>query len=151
MHAFFDRTTSFSSEARRPTMQQLKLGVTSSNSYTATPERLADRYGNPGVPVLATPHLVELAESECVRCVTPYLGAGESTVGIHLDVRHLAATPAGMPFTMRATLKEIDRRRLVFEVEARDEIELCFAGIHERFIIETKPFLAKALAKAKRA
>ena len=131
-------------------MQQLKIGLASSSAYVATPERLADRYGNPGVRVLATPHLVELAEAECVRCVTPYLGEGESTVGIHLDVRHLGATPEGMRFTMRVVLQEIDRRRLVFEVEAHDEVELCFAGVHERFIIETRPFLEKALSKGKR-
>lgn len=132
-------------------MHQLKIGLTSSSAYVASAERLADRYGNPGVPVLATPHLVELAEAECVRCVLPYLGEGESTVGVHLDVRHLAATPEGMRFTMRVELKEIDRRRLVFDVEAHDEVELCFAGIHERFIIETRPFLEKALAKGERA
>ncbi|HME82908.1 MAG TPA: thioesterase family protein [Candidatus Eremiobacteraceae bacterium] len=132
-------------------MHQLKTGLTSSTSYTATEERLADRYGNPGIPVLATPHLVHLAEAECVRCVLPFLAPGEATVGIRLDVRHLAATPAGMPFTMRATLKEIDRRRLVFDVEAHDAVDLCFAGSHERFIIESKPFLAKAMEKGKRA
>jgi len=132
-------------------MRQLKIGETSSNEYVATAERLADRYGNPGVPVLATPHLVDLAEAECVRCVLPFLEEGESTVGIRLDVRHLAATPEGMRFTMRVTLKEIDRRRLVFDIEAHDEVELCFAGIHERFIIETRPFLEKTLLKGKRA
>ena len=131
-------------------MRQLEIGLTSSNDYVATPERLADRYGNPGVPVLATPHLVHLAEAECVRCVQPYLREGESTVGIRLDVRHVAATPAGMRFTMRAKLAEIDRRRLIFDVEARDEDGVCFAGIHERFVIETAPFLAKALERGKR-
>jgi len=131
-------------------MHQLSVGLTSSHDYTATPDMLADRYGNPGVPVLATPHLVNLAEAECVRCVAPYLGEGESTVGIALDVRHLAATPEGARFTMRATLKEIDRRRLVFDVEAHDEVDLCFAGTHERFIIETAPFLEKAREKSKR-
>ncbi len=132
-------------------MHQLKIGLSSTTDYIATEERLADRYGNPGVPVLATPHLVRLAEAECVRLVAPYLAAGESTVGIRLDVRHLTATPAGMRFHVRATLKDIDRRRLIFDVEAHDEVEPCFAGTHERFIVETRPFLAKALAKGKRA
>lgn len=132
-------------------MHQLKTGLTLSHTYTAREEMLADRYGNPGVPVLATPHLVHLAEAECVRCVQPYLDPGESTVGIRLDVRHLAATPAGMRFTMRATLTEIDRRRLIFDIEARDDVDLIFAGTHERFIIETAQFLAKAKDKGKRA
>jgi len=132
-------------------MHQLKTGLTSSSDYTASAERLADRYGNPGIPVLATPHLVHLAEAECVRCVLPYLTPGEATVGVRLDVRHLAATPDGMLFTVRATLKEIDRRRLTFDVEVHDAVDLCFAGIHERFIIESKPFLEKAISKGKRA
>ena len=89
--------------------------MSSSLTQRADPHRLADRYGNPGVPVLATPHL--------------------------------AATPAGMRFTMTAVLTKIDRRRLVFSVEARDEAELVCQGTHERFVVETAPFLAKAAAK----
>jgi fluoroacetyl-CoA thioesterase len=129
-------------------MADLRVGLTSQSEYVASAERLADRYGNIGVPVLATPHLVALAESECVRCVASALAPGASTVGIRLDVRHLAATPEGMRFTMRAELVEVDRRRLIFDVIARDEIEKIFEGIHERFIVETEPFLAKARAKS---
>lgn len=132
-------------------MEKIHVGMSSQSEYVATPERLADRYGNPGVPVLSTPHLVELAELECVRCVIDALDPGWSTVGAHLDVRHLAATPAGMRFWVRVGLRELDRRRLVFDVEARDEREVVFSGIHERFIVETAPFLEKALAKGKPA
>ena len=128
-------------------MAELKVGLTSQSEYVASAERLADRYGNAGVPVLATPHLVALAESECVRCVANVLAPGTSTVGIRLDVRHLAATPEAMRFTMRAELLEIDRRRLVFKVEARYEVEKIFEGVHERFIVETGPFLGKTSAK----
>ena len=131
-------------------MHTLNTGLSSTSEYVASPEMLADRYGNPGVPVLASPHLVRLAEAECLRCVAPHLAAGTSTVGVKLDVRHLAATPKGMRFTMRVELKEIDRRRLVFDVRATDETELCFAGTHERAIVETTRFLERALAKAGR-
>jgi fluoroacetyl-CoA thioesterase len=119
----------------------------SSHTYVADPERLADRYGNPGVAVLATPHLVELLETECLACVTDAIGVGHSTVGTRIDVRHHAATPAGMKFSMTAELTEIDRRRLVFAIEARDETELVMSGTHERFIVESAPFLGKAAAK----
>jgi len=131
-------------------MHTLNAGMSSTSAYVTTPEMLADRYGNPGVPVLASPHLVRLAEAECVRCVAPHLAAGMSTVGVRLDVRHLAATPAGMRFTVRAELKEIDQRRLVFDVQATDETELCFAGTHERVMVETARFLRRAAAKMRR-
>ena len=123
------------------------VGVESSTEYVADASRLADRYGNPGVRVLATPHLVALAETECLRCVAEHLERGWSTVGIRLDVRHLAATPEGMKFTMKAVLRQADRRRLVFDVEARDETELVFAGTHERVMVETKKFLENAEQK----
>jgi fluoroacetyl-CoA thioesterase len=123
----------------------------SSHTYSADPERLADRYGNPGVAVLSTPHLVGLLETECLNCVAGELDDGQSTVGIHIDVRHLAATPEGMQFTVAVELTEVDRRRLVFTIVARDEIEIVMTGTHERFIVETAPFLAKAAAKRARA
>jgi predicted thioesterase len=125
------------------------VGAESTTEYVADASRLADRYGNPGVHVLATPHLVALAETECIRCVVDRIERGWSTVGIRLDVRHLAATPEGMSFTMRAVLKQVDRRRLVFDVEARDAAELVFAGTHERVIVETSKFVAKAEEKKK--
>ena len=131
-------------------MHALEVGMSSTSSHVATPETLADQYDNPGVPVLATPHLVKLAEAECVRCVAPHLEPGTSTVGVKLDVLHLAATPKGMRFTMRAVLKEIDQRRLVFDVQANDENELCFMGVHERTIVDTARFLERALSKSRR-
>jgi len=128
-------------------MHGLHVGIRSSHTYIADSERLADRYGNPGVAVLATPHLVELLETECLACVTGAIADGHSTVGSSIDVRHLAATPAGMKFSVTAELTEIDRRRLVFAIEVRDEIELVMSGTHERFIVETAPFLGDAAAK----
>ena len=131
-------------------MHTLEVGMSSESSYVATAETLADHYGNPGVPVLATPHLVSLVETECVRCVAKHLESGTSTVGARLDVLHMAATPKGMRFTVRAVLKEIDQRRLVFDVQANDENELCFTGVHERVIVDTARFLERALAKGRR-
>jgi len=130
-------------------MLDRQLGASSSTEYVADAKRLADKYGNKGVRVLATPHLAELAELECLRAIADFMDPGWSTVGIRLDVRHLAPTPEGMRFTMRAELKRVDRRRLVFEVEARDEAELVFAGTHERVMVETASFLAKAESKKK--
>ena len=128
-------------------MMDKLVGAESTTEYTADAARLADRYGNKGVRVLATPHLVALAETECLKCVADHIERGWSTVGVRLEVRHVAATPEGMRFSMRAALRQVDRRRLVFDVEARDEVELIFAGTHERVLVETAKFLASAEQK----
>ncbi len=92
-------------------------------------------------PVLATPRLISFMERTAHLAVLPYLAEGQSTVGIHVDVRHLAATPVGMEVRFRAELIEVDRRRLRFKVEAWDEVEKIGEGEHERFIIDWQRFL----------
>ncbi len=92
-------------------------------------------------PVLATPRMISFMERTAHEAVLPYLAEGQSTVGIHVDVRHLAATPVGMEVRFRAELVEVDRRRLRFKVEAWDEVEKVGEGEHERFIIDWQRFL----------
>jgi predicted thioesterase len=110
----------------------------------------AHALGNAGVHVLATPRLVGLLEAAAIRAVAAHLPPGGGTVGTRLDVRHLAATPTGMRVTARATLREVDGRRLLFDVEARDEAEPIAAGTHERVQITQARFLERVAAKAAR-
>lgn len=110
----------------------------------------ADALGNRGVHVLATPRLVALLEQAAIRAVAPHLPPGGSTVGTRIDVRHLAATPVGMRATIRATLREVDGRRLVFDIEGHDEAERIVEGRHERFQIDQARFLARVAEKERR-
>ena len=115
-----------------------------------TPELTADRYGNPGALVFATPMLVALLEETAIRCVAPALEPGAGTVGTRLDVEHKAPTPVGLIVTARARLIEVDRRRLVFQVEASDDVELIAAGTHERFVLKSlAQFLERAAEKTR--
>ncbi len=115
-----------------------------------TPELTADRYGNPGAFVFATPMLVALLEETAIRCVAPALEPGAATVGTRLDVEHKAPTPVGLIVTARARLIEVDRRRLVFQVEASDDLELIAAGTHERFVLKSlAQFLERAAEKTR--
>ena len=68
-------------------------------------------------------------------------------MGTRIDVRHLAATPVGMRATIRATLREVDGRRLVFDIEGHDEVERIVEGTHERFQIDPARFLARIAAE----
>ena len=109
----------------------------------------ADALGNKGVHVLATPRLVALLELAAIRAVEAHLPPGAGTVGTRIDVRHLAATPVGMRATIRATLREVDGRRLVFDIEGRDEAERIVEGTHERFQIDQAKFLARIATKSR--
>jgi predicted thioesterase len=75
------------------------------------------------------------------------LDAGHDTVGTHVDVRHLAATPMGMTVTFKAEVIGVEGRRITFRVEARDEKEKCGEGTHERAIINIARFAAKMQGK----
>jgi predicted thioesterase len=115
------------------------------------PADTADALGNKGVHVLATPRLVGLLELAAIRAVEAGLPAGAGTVGTRIDIRHLAATPVGMRAAIRATLREVDGRRLVFDIEGHDETERIVEGTHERFQIDQARFLQRIAAKARPA
>ena len=127
----------------------LETGIKGSSSCTVTLNDTAKALGSGGLDVLSTPKLIALMENAALLSVRPYLDEGMDTVGTQLNVKHLAATPVGMTVTAEAELIEIDRRRLVFSVKARDEVELVGEGTHERFIVDMEKFTSKCNAKGK--
>ena len=100
--------------------------------------------------VFATPEMIRLMERAAVRAVDHLLPEGYRTVGISVDVRHLAATPLGLTVRARAELLEVDGRKLTFRVEASDEMEKVGEGIHQRAIIDLARFKERAEAKSSR-
>lgn len=125
----------------------LTPGIKGKQTVTVTHEQTAAHYGSGALEVFATPAMVALLEETAWKSVQPYLEPGQGTVGTRVDVRHLAATPLGMQVTCESELVEIDRRRLVFQVEIYDEKTKVGEGIHERFVIQSDKFLAAANAK----
>ena len=98
--------------------------------------------------VFATGYLVGFLEWACIRAVNPHLDwPEEQTVGTHINVSHIAATPPGHQVTARVRLVTVDKRRLVFEVEAHDEGDMITRGTHERFIISRDHFNRKVQVK----
>lgn len=97
--------------------------------------------------VFSTPMLIAFMEEASHTMVAPYLDEGASTVGISMNMKHLAATPVGMEVKINAVLKEVDRKRLVFEVEAYDEAGLIGTAVHERFIVDSEKFMQKVNSK----
>ena len=100
--------------------------------------------------VFATGFLVGFLEWACIKAVNPHLDWPlEQTVGTHINVSHIAATPPGLEVTAIVELIKVDGRRLVFSVEAHDGIDLISKGVHERFVIQKDKFDAKLGVKAK--
>ncbi|HCU54748.1 MAG TPA: thioesterase [Gammaproteobacteria bacterium] len=100
--------------------------------------------------VFATGFLVGFLEWACIKAVNPHLDwPREQTVGTHIDVSHVAATPPGLEVTASVELIEVDGRRLVFAVEAHDGVDLISKGRHERFVINKEKFDAKVGQKRK--
>ena len=94
--------------------------------------------------VFATGFMVGLFEWACIQMTIPHLDwPSEQTVGTHIDVSHTAATPPGFDVTAKVKLIEVDRRRLVFEIEAHDGTDRIARGKHERFVIDKAKFDAK--------
>ncbi len=102
--------------------------------------------------VFATGYMVGLIEWTCIKAINPHLNwPEEQSVGIHIDVSHIAATPPGLEVTVKVKLIEVDGRMLIFEVEAHDGVDLISKGKHKRFIINRKKFDDKMENKLKNA
>ena len=102
--------------------------------------------------VFATGFMVGFLEWACIDALKPHLDwPHEQSLGTHINVSHLAATPPGLLLTARVKLAEINGRRLVFVVEADDGVDLIAAGTHERFVIDRDRFNQKVRTKAAQA
>ena len=129
-------------------MAELAPGLVGEVTRQVTDDITAHAMGSGGVHVLGTPALLMLIEQAAIRALEGRLDPGQTTVGTHLDVRHLAATPVGMTVTARARLVSVDGRKLSYEVEAEDEREPIGTGTHERFVVDAERFLGRVAEKA---
>lgn len=122
----------------------VEVGMRTSWQKQVDADMTADRWGNKGVMVLATPTLVGLLEGTAVRAISDQLEPGWSTVGTRIDLRHLKATPVGDTLTLTAEVTEVDGRRVTFHVKAEDSTGVAGEGTHERVLIDLARFLQRA-------
>jgi fluoroacetyl-CoA thioesterase len=122
----------------------MDIGIKGKKTLMVDNTNTAEALKSGTLPVFATPSMIALIEETALLSVADYLKDGEATVGTKLDVSHVAATPIGMKVTCETELIEVDRRRLVFNAKVYDEVGLVGEGTHERFVIDSEKFLAKA-------
>jgi fluoroacetyl-CoA thioesterase len=132
-------------------MQSIPVGATGSFSLVVMPDHLASRFKDVTLPpVLATPVMIMVMENAALNAIKPYLDAGESALGTHVDVRHLAATPVGRRVAGEAKVTNVEGRRIEFSIRATDGDEEIGVGTHERVVLQLSKLSERMKAKSAR-
>ena len=127
----------------------MEIGIKGFAETLVCAENTAAAVGSGALEVFSTPSMIALMEKAAMDTVSPYLEEGQGTVGIKLDVSHLAASPVGMAVRAEAELIGIEKRTLTFKVSAYAGEELIGEGTHQRAVILNERFMEKPLAKLK--
>jgi fluoroacetyl-CoA thioesterase len=128
----------------------LKPGLTAKREFAVDEERCIGFMGKEGA-VYATPRMVSDVEYTCRDFLLQHLDEGEDSVGAHVSIDHLAATPMGLKVSIEARIVEVDRRRVTFEFTVHDPIEQCGRGKHVRFVVEKAKSAERIAAKRAKA
>ena len=132
-----------------PDLTLIRPGLTGTAELIVAPEHTAPRIGSGRIAVLATPVMINVIEAAALAAVEHLLPAGHQSLGIHLDVRHFAATPVGLNVTATAEVVGVEGRTITFRVEARDEHEVIGGGTHQRVVVDVSRFDARVQRKVR--
>ena len=124
-----------------------KIGTTGELNFIVGEEHVID-FATHGMPaVLSTPRLIGLIERTAREALYPFLEANERTVGMEIEIRHLAPTPLGARVTCLARVISTEDATATFHVEARDEHEVIARGLHKRAVIRVESFARRVARK----
>jgi predicted thioesterase len=119
---------------------KIEVGRTYQSQTRVEEWMTAEKAGNRGVDVLSTPMLLQLVEEAAMQCIAPILSEEEISLGTHVDLSHLAATPVGLIVRTEVEVLKIDGRRVEFAFTAFDEREKIAEGTHERYVSSRATF-----------
>ena len=131
-------------------MSEITVGLTNEKSVAVTIANTAIAMGSGALRVFATPAMIALIEGCCADSIEDELEDGMTSVGTHLDIEHLSASPIGASVLCRSRLVSIDGRKLDFEAEVYDNAGLIGKGTHTRFIVDADKFFKKTYDKLKK-
>ena len=127
--------------------KEIPVGTKGSREITVRNELSAKSLGSGSLMVYGTPALVALMEETALKSIEMFLEPGLTTVGININVDHVAASPMGMTVRCESTLVKVDGRALTFEIEAYDKAGLIGKASHKRFIVKADSFQDKTDSK----
>ena len=119
---------------------KLDVGRTYQSQTRVEEWMTAEKAGNKGVDVLSTPMLLQLVEDAAMACLAPLLEPSEISLGTHVDIAHLAATPVGLIVRTEVEVIKAEGRRVEFAFAAFDEREKIADGTHERYVTTREKF-----------
>jgi fluoroacetyl-CoA thioesterase len=123
-----------------PVLARISAGLRGTAELVVAPEHTAPFVGSGRIAVLATPVMINVIEAAALAAVEHLLPDGHQSLGIHLDVSHVAATPVGLRVTASAEVVRVEGRTITFQVDARDEIEPIGGGTHQRVVVSVARF-----------
>lgn len=123
-----------------PDLSSIRPGTTGSSEITVAPHHTAPHVGSGRIAVLATPVMINVIEAAALAAIEHLLPDGHQSLGIHLDVSHVAATPVGLRVTATAEVVSVEGRTIVLRVAARDEFETIGTGTHQRVVVNVARF-----------
>ena len=126
---------------------EICIGLKGHNEVAVDETNVACAMGSGSLPVFATPALAAAMENAALTSVQPYLEEGKTTVGIKLDLDHVASTPTGMTVVTDSELVAVEGKILTFKIESHAGDELVGTCLHKRCIVGGERFLQKAEAK----
>jgi predicted thioesterase len=122
-------------------------GLIGKSEMIVKEEDLVSKLGGMAVDVLSTPRLIQLLEEAAIEAIREFTQSDQWSLGTQVRIKHLSATPLGMKVTAHALLKEVNKNRLLFLVDAYDEREKVAEGEHERILVSRERFLQKVESK----
>lgn len=132
-------------------LSHIRPGLIGTSDLVVGAEHTAPRVGSGRIAVLATPVMINVIEAAALAAVEQLLPVGHQSLGIHLDVRHFAATPVGLKVTATAEVTGVEGRTISFRVEARDEREVIGDGTHQRVVVNVTRFDERVQRKVRAA
>lgn len=124
-------------------MEELKVGLSAEVSEFVTEQLTAASVKSGLVSAYATPAMTALMENASVAAVQKALPKGQTSVGVEISVKHIAATPVGVRVRARAEVVQVEGRRIMFKVEAWDPKEKIGEGTHTRVVVDAARFKEK--------
>lgn len=121
-------------------LARISAGLKGTAQLVVGPEHTAPFVGSGRIAVLATPVMINVIEAAALDAVEHLLPAGHQSLGIHLDVSHVAATPVGVQVTATAEVMRVEGRTITFRVAARDTVEAIGGGTHQRVVVSVARF-----------
>ncbi len=126
-----------------PDLSNLEPGLAGTASLQVSDEHTALHMKSGRARTLSSPIMIALMEQAAVDCVEQRLPEGHESLGVRVEVDHVAPTPVGEPVTATAELLNVSGRKLTFRIEARDNLEVIGKGTHERVVVDSRRFDAK--------